>query len=245
MNRALGEVPVTVKLRTGVKDGRNNAHKIMPRLSTEWGAAALTLHGRTRQQRYSKLADWDYIKTCVDAVRAKEEEEGLATVPIFGGGDAFSSQDYWEKVNHSGVDGVMVARGALIKPWIFTEIKEHHEWDISSRERLELIRKYAEYGLSHFGSDTTGVNTTRRYLCEALSFQYRYVPIGLLEVLPGRLNDRPPAFRGRDELETLLASSDSRDWVKISEIFLGPAPESWIFTPKHKSNAHGAEESQG
>jgi hypothetical protein len=53
---------------------------------------------------------------------------------------------------------------------------------------------------SHFGSDTAGVNTTRRYLCEALSFQYRYVPIGLLEVLPGRINDRAPAFRGRDEL---------------------------------------------
>ncbi|GJE98717.1 zinc finger dihydrouridine synthase [Phanerochaete sordida] len=245
MNKALGGTPVTVKLRTGVKDGKNNAHKIMPRLATEWGAAALTLHGRTRQQRYSKLADWDYIKTCVEAVRAREEEDGLEPVPIFGGGDAFSSQDYWEKVNHSGVDGVMVARGALIKPWIFTEIKEHREWDISSRERLELVRKYAEYGLNHFGSDTAGVNTTRRYLCEALSFQYRYVPIGLLETLPGRLNDRPPAFRGRDDLETLLASGDSRDWVKISEMFLGPAPETWNFTPKHKSNAYGTEESQG
>ena len=53
---------------------------------------------------------------------------------------------------------------------------------------------------SHFGSDTIGVNTTRRYLCEALSFQYRYVPIGLLEHLPPRINDRAPAFRGRDEL---------------------------------------------
>ena len=53
---------------------------------------------------------------------------------------------------------------------------------------------------SHFGTDTPGVNTTRRYLCEALSFQYRYVPIGLLEHLPPRINDRAPLFRGRDEL---------------------------------------------
>ena len=55
-------------------------------------------------------------------------------------------------------------------------------------------------GGSHFGSDTAGVNTTRRFLCESLSFQHRYVPIGLLEVLPGRINDRPPLFKGRDEL---------------------------------------------
>ena len=65
----------------------------------------------------------------------------VAPVPIFGGGDCFSSQDYWEKMDSTQVDGIMLARGALIKPWIFTEIKEHREWDISSRERLELIRK--------------------------------------------------------------------------------------------------------
>ena len=56
------------------------------------------------------------------------------------------------------------------------------------------------YRHSHFGTDTPGVNTTRRYLCEALSFQYRYIPIGLLEYLPPRINDRSPLFRGRDQL---------------------------------------------
>lgn len=65
----------------------------------------------------------------------------MPPVPIFGGGDCYSSQDYWEKVEQSGVDGIMVGRGALIKPWIFTEIKERREWDISARERLEEIRK--------------------------------------------------------------------------------------------------------
>ncbi|TBU59815.1 zinc finger dihydrouridine synthase [Dichomitus squalens] len=245
MSKALGDIPVTVKLRTGVKDGRNTAHKLMPRLGPEWDVSAITLHGRTRQQRYTKLADWDYIKQCVQAVRAREEEEDLAPVPIFGGGDCFSSEDYWYKMENYDVDGIMIGRGALIKPWIFTEIKERREWDISARERLELIRKYADYGLNHFGSDTAGVNTTRRYLCEALSFQYRYIPIGLLERIPAKINERAPAYRGRDDLETLLASADSRDWVKISEMFLGPAPESWTFTPKHKSNAYGTEESQG
>ncbi|KAH9064603.1 zinc finger dihydrouridine synthase, partial [Lactarius vividus] len=245
MNRALGEIPLTIKMRTGVKEGRNNAHKLMPRIGAEWNVAAMTLHGRTRQQRYTKLADWEYIKECVQAVRAREADEDLPRIPIFGGGDAFSAQDYWSKVESSGVDGVMIARGALIKPWIFAEIKERREWDISSRERLELIRKYAEFGLDHFGTDTAGVNTTRRYLCEALSFQYRYIPIGLLEHLPPRINDRAPLFRGRDQLETLLSSGDSRDWVKISEMFLGPAPESWTFTPKHKSNAVGGDEGQG
>lgn len=65
----------------------------------------------------------------------------VAPVPIFGGGDCFSSEDYWHKMDNYNVDGIMIGRGALIKPWIFTEIKERREWDISARERLELVRK--------------------------------------------------------------------------------------------------------
>ena len=65
----------------------------------------------------------------------------MPPVPIFGGGDCFSSEDYWHKMDTYGVDGIMIGRGALIKPWVFTEIKERREWDISARERLELVRK--------------------------------------------------------------------------------------------------------
>lgn len=101
----------------------------------------------------------------MEAVREREKEEDrmcvhlynffclrpwfcpVPPVPIFGGGDCFSSQDYWTNVENTGVDGVMIGRGALIKPWIFTEIKEKREWDISAKERLELIRKVSLGGI--------------------------------------------------------------------------------------------------
>ncbi len=101
----------------------------------------MTLHGRSRQQRYAKLADWGYIKECADVLRNTCSDAGIPAPPIFGNGDCFSAQSYYEEMENSGVDGVMVARGALIKPWIFTEIKERREWDISATERLEGFRK--------------------------------------------------------------------------------------------------------
>ncbi|KAJ9091265.1 hypothetical protein QFC19_009175 [Naganishia cerealis] len=245
MNSVLGDIPLTVKFRMGISKDELIAHKFIPRFAHEWGVSAMTLHGRTRQQRYSKLANWAYIKECVDTLRASAADSGLPAPPMFGNGDCFSAQQYYEEMEASGVDGIMVARGALIKPWIFTEIKERREWDISATERLEGIRKYAEFAVSHYGSDTRGVNTARRFLCEALSFQHRYIPIGLLERMPPQMNERPPQYRGRNELETLLASTDSRDWVKISEMFLGKSPEDFEFIPKHKSNSYGAEDNQG
>lgn len=245
MNSVLGDIPLTVKFRTGIKNNVNTAHKFIPRFAKEWGVSGMTLHGRSRQQRYSKLADWSYIKECADVLRNTCTDAGMPTPPIFGNGDCFSAQSYYDEMENTGVDGIMVARGALIKPWIFTEIKERREWDISAVERLDGIRQYAEFGISHWGSDTKGINTTRRFLCEALSFQHRYVPIGLLERLPPQMNERPPAYRGRSELETLLASNDSNDWVKISEMFLGKSPDDFVFNPKHKSNAYGGEEGQG
>lgn len=66
--------------------------------------------------------------------------------------------------------------------------------------------------------------------------------MGLLEVLPQNMQWRPPAFRGRSELETLLGSANPADWVKISTMLLGPPPPGFTFAPKHKSNAYTASE---
>ncbi|KAJ1928754.1 tRNA-dihydrouridine synthase 3 [Tieghemiomyces parasiticus] len=227
------DCPVTVKLRTGISKSNPVALSLLPKFE-KWGVSLATLHGRTRQQRYNKLADWDYIRQC---------RESLTTMPLYGNGDVMSWTDYYDHKASSGVAGLMVGRGALIKPWIFDEIKERRTWDISSRERLDLIRTYCRYGLEHWGSDTYGVNQTRRFLCEWFSFLHRYIPVGLLEVLPQKMNERPPYFQGRDELETLLASPTVQDWVKISEMFLGPAPESFVFVPKHRSNAYDTPQS--
>lgn len=60
-----------------------------------------------------------------------------------------------------------------------------------------------------------GVENTRRFLLEWLSFLYRYIPIGLLERVPQRINERPPSYEGRDELETLMSSNNCHNWIKI------------------------------
>ncbi|XP_061457374.1 tRNA-dihydrouridine(47) synthase [NAD(P)(+)]-like [Rhineura floridana] len=226
MNYVL-DVPLTVKIRTGVQERANLAHKLIPNLR-EWGASMVTLHGRSREQRYTKAANWEYIAECAKIA---------SPMPLFGNGDILSFEDA-NQAMQTGVSGIMIARGALIKPWIFTEIKEQRHWDISSGERLGILKDFTNYGLEHWGSDTQGVEKTRKFMLEWLSFLCRYIPAGLLERLPQRINERPPYYVGRDYLETLMASHNVGDWIKISEMLLGPVPDCFSFLPKHKANSY-------
>jgi tRNA-dihydrouridine synthase 3 len=248
MNAVSNEVPITAKIRTGTKDGKPTAQKLIERLvlgdeianpGGASGVAAVTLHGRSRQQRYTREANWEYIAETAglirrlnekadrraDTVREVDERElanphrgsksGDGKVFFLGNGDVYSHEHYTEHIAHAGVDTCMVARGALMKPWIFEEIEQGQYLDKSSSQRLEYVEKFCRYGLEAWGSDEIGVGQTRRFLLEWLSFACRYVPVGLLERLPPSIQDRPPRYRGRDELETLMASDNFRDWIKI------------------------------
>ncbi|KAG8368148.1 hypothetical protein BUALT_Bualt15G0014900 [Buddleja alternifolia] len=224
------DIPVTIKVRTGYFEGKNRIDSLIADMGN-WGASAVTVHGRTRQQRYSKLADWDYIYQCARAAPP--------SLPVIGNGDVFSYLDWNNRRSDCPqLSTCMIARGALIKPWIFTEIKEQRHWDISSGERLNILKDYVHFGLEHWGSDSKGVETTRHFLLEWLSYTCRYVPVGLLDVIPQRINWRPPSYFGRDDLETLMASDSAADWIRITEMLLGKVPSGFTFAPKHKSNAY-------
>ncbi|TVY49802.1 tRNA-dihydrouridine(47) synthase [NAD(P)(+)] [Lachnellula occidentalis] len=268
MNTVSGEIPISAKIRMGTMDSKPTAQKTIERLAFGGneserlgapGCAAITLHGRSRQQRYTRNADWSYIAECAALVKSynkkKDEltdtvkEPDARTLPnapdgrmyFVGNGDCYSHVQYLDDIQNGGVDSVMVARGALIKPWIFEEIEKGQYLDKSASERLGYVEKFVRHGLEAWGSDEVGVGQTRRFLLEWLSFAHRYVPIGILDHLPPSLQDRPPAYRGRSDLETLLASENYLDWVKISEMFLGPAHKDFRFQPKHKSNSYEIE----
>jgi len=228
-------VPLSVKMRTGTKTGKNIAHKLFADLC-ECGVDALTIHGRSKEMRYTKEPDYKYIYDCAAVVNNYSERTGRKVYTV-GNGDIFSYQEWYEHIDK--VDSLMIGRGALIKPWLFREIETQQTLDISSSERLEILKTFVKYGLDHYGGDEIGVGKTRRFLLEWLSFLHRYIPVGLLERLPQRMNERPPLYKGRNELETLMASPNSNDWLKLTELAgLPKVGDDYVFLPKHKSNSY-------
>ena len=100
--------PVTVKFRKGFNDQEVNAVDFAKRMENA-GAAAVAVHGRTREQYYRGKADWDIIRQVKEAVN----------IPVFGNGDIFQPEDAVRMLRETGCDGVMIARGAKGNPWIF------------------------------------------------------------------------------------------------------------------------------
>ena len=111
MARAVTQAPVTVKIRLGWNDSMRN-HVDLARAAVDGGAQAVFVHGRTRDARYRRAADWDAIGEVAAAV----------SVPVVGNGDLLYPHEIEAARSRAGCAGVMVSRGALIKPWIFREV---------------------------------------------------------------------------------------------------------------------------
>ena len=137
------DVPVTLKIRTGWgKESRNGVE--FAKMAEECGVKMLTVHGRTRNDFYHGEADWDYIKQVKDAVN----------IPVIGNGDILTVEDAKEKLEASGVDGIMIGRGIYGRPWFAHQVEAYLEDgtiipDPSPEEQkdtlIKLIYSFVEY----------------------------------------------------------------------------------------------------
>ena len=123
--------PVTVKIRKGFDDTCINAPEIA-KVAEEAGAAAIAVHGRTREQYYSGNADWEIIRKVKEAVK----------IPVIGNGDVTSGQKALDMFEQTGCDGVMIGRGCQGNPWIFRELLAYEETgSIPERPGTDQIRE--------------------------------------------------------------------------------------------------------
>lgn len=125
-------IPVTIKIRAGIDEKNINAVQIA-KIAQDAGAAAIGVHGRTQKQGYAGKADWNVIKTVKESV----------DIPVIGNGDVFSPEDFREKLEYSGVDYILIARGAMNDPYIFTQIKEYLKK--GTYEQEDSITHFKEY----------------------------------------------------------------------------------------------------
>ena len=149
--------PVTVKFRKGFNDESVNAVEFA-KMSEQSGAAAVAVHGRTREQFYSGKADWDIIRQVKEAVR----------IPVIGNGDIFTPQDAGRMMEETGCDGVMVARGAKGNPWIFRRIDHYLKTGEvlpkpKPEEVKQMILRHAAL-LAEFKGEYTAMREMRKHV---------------------------------------------------------------------------------
>ena len=149
--------PVTVKIRKGFDDEHINAVEIA-KIAESAGAAAVAVHGRTREQYYSGKADWDIIRQVKEAVK----------IPVIGNGDVTSPEAARQLMETTGCDGIMIGRGAQGNPWIFRQIlhwmetgEEEPKPDLE--EVKAMILRHARMLVEYKGA-YTGIREMRKHV---------------------------------------------------------------------------------
>ena len=148
--------PVTVKIRKGFDDEHINAVE-MAKIAEDAGAAAVAVHGRTREQFYSGKADWDIIRQVKEAV----------SIPVIGNGDLLTAEDVIAMEEQTGCDGFMIARGAQGNPWIFRQILHYFETGEhlakpTLEEVTQMILRHARMMLE-FKGEYIGIREIRKH----------------------------------------------------------------------------------
>lgn len=154
--KAIGK-PVTVKIRKGFDADHVNAVEIA-KIAEDAGAAAVAVHGRTREQFYSGEADWEIIARVKEAV----------SIPVIGNGDVTDGESAERLIRQTGCDGVMIGRAARGNPWLFGQIAAYLEGarvpDAPSvEEKKEMILRHAALQMETKG-EYTGVREMRKHL---------------------------------------------------------------------------------
>ncbi len=211
MAKATTQSPITVKIRLGWNDSMRN-HVDLARAAVDGGAQAVFVHGRTRDARYRRAADWDAIGEVAAAV----------PVPVVGNGDLLFPHEIQAALSHTGCAGVMVSRGALIKPWIFREVTEGYR-DLTATDRLTIYRRYAALALEHWRDDERGRATVLEFLKWHLNFWCRYAPRRADGSWPS-MQERESDEWATTPLERLLSRDDTAAYDFLAQCLLDNAP---------------------
>jgi tRNA-dihydrouridine synthase B len=161
MIRAIAPVPVTVKMRLGWDDTTRNCVDLAKALE-QVGVAAVAVHGRTRVQGYSGLADWEHIAAVADAV----------AIPVFGSGDIRTAEQARWRMETTGCAGVLIARGMMGNPWLIRQASAllttgETVPDQSWEEHIALVRRLVDYVVDYRG-ERHGVRLARKFVSWAV-----------------------------------------------------------------------------